>query len=296
MSAPAPSAIAASEGPLAIICGGGSMPEAVAQAALREGREVLLFPIAGSADPAMAARYPHHWIKIGQAGRWLRLVRAAGCRDVVWIGALVRPSFREIRPDFYALRMMPRLFKVYWGGDDLLLTGLAEMFEEHGFRLLGAHQVAPEILAPEGVLGARQPTVDDRIDIARALELLRATGPFDIGQAVVVAGHRVLAIEAAEGTDRMLEHVAHLRADGRIRTAVGTGVLVKAPKDSQDHRFDLPTIGPRTIDGIVRAGLSGLAVVAGSTIVAEPEQLIAAAEKAGVFVVGVRALAAEPAA
>jgi hypothetical protein len=185
---------------------------------------------------------------------------------------------------------------VYRGGDDLLLTGLAEMFEEHGFRLLGAHQVAPEILAPEGVLGACQPTVDDRIDIARALELLRATGPFDIGQAVVVAGHRVLAIEAAEGTDRMLEHVAHLRADGRIRTAVGTGVLVKAPKDSQDHRFDLPTIGPRTIDGIVRAGLSGLAVVAGSTIVAEPEQLIAAAEKAGVFVVGVRALAAEPAA
>jgi len=109
---------------------------------------------------------------------------------------------------------------------------------------------------------------------------------FDVGQAVVVAGKHVLAVEAAEGTDAMLAHVAEMRASGRVRSAVGSGVLVKAPKQGQDRRFDLPSIGPQTVEGAARAGLAGIAVVAGSTIVAEPERLIAAANHANIFIIG----------
>ena len=138
------------------------------------------------------------------------------------------------------------------------------MFEENGFRLLGAHEVAPEILMPEGALGRVQPRERDRADIAFGLDYLRASGPFDIGQAVVVADKHVLAVEAAEGTDAMLARVAEMRASGRVRSAVGTGVLVKAPKRGQDARFDLPSIGPRTVESVARAGLAGIAVVAGS--------------------------------
>ena len=133
-----------------------------------------------------------------------------------------------------------------------------------------------------------QPTVRDHADVAFGLEYLRATGAFDVGQAVVVAERHILAVEAAEGTDGMLARVAELRASGRIRAPAGTGVLVKAAKPAQDRRFDLPSIGPRTVEGVVRAGLAGLAVVAGETIVAEPEQTVVAADKAAIFVVGVR--------
>jgi DUF1009 family protein len=196
------------------------------------------------------------------------------------IGSMVRPSFWQIRFDLTTLMLLPRIAAAFHGGDDHILSSGVRLIEEQGFRVLGAHEVAPEILVPEGPLGRAQPSERDRADIELALAYLRATGLFDVGQAVVVS------VEAAEGTDQMLARVAELRAAGRVRTPAGSGVLVKSPKLGQDLRFDMPSIGPLTVVGVARAGLAGIAVVAGSTIVAEPEQLIAAADRANVFVVG----------
>jgi len=167
------------------------------------------------------------------------------------------------------------------------LTMLGRIFEEHGLKLVGAHEVAPEILARDGALGRLTPGDRDRADIARALAVLAATGPYDIGQAAVVADNHVLALEAAEGTDNMLARIADLRLQGRVRSRIGTGVLVKAAKAGQDRRFDLPSIGPQTIAGVAGAGLAGLAVVAGDVIIAEPQRVAVAADAAKVFVAGV---------
>ena len=283
----------ADHGPLAIICGGGSLPFAVADAVSRRGRRVVLFAIRGWAEPKRVASYPHHWASVGQFGKFCRLARREGCRDVVFIGSMVRPAIRQIRPDFKTLRLLPRIFGIFRGGDDHLLKGVAAIFEEHGFQLLGAHAVAPEILMPEGALGRERPTAHNLADIAKGLALLNASSPFDVGQAVVVADARVLAIEAAEGTDRMLTRIAELRQSGCIAAAAGRGVLVKAAKRDQDRRVDLPSIGPQTVEGAARAGLAGIAVVAGSTIVAEPERIGTIADRAGLFVLGVREQATE---
>ena len=280
-------------GPLAIICGGGSLPFAVADAVGRRGRRVVLFAIRGWAEPKRVARYPHHWASVGQFGKFCRIARREGCHDVVFIGSMVRPAIRQIRPDFKTLQLLPRIFGIFRGGDDHLLKGVAAIFEEHGFQLLGAHAVAPEILMPEGALGRERPTAHDLADIAKGLALLNASSPFDVGQAVVVADARVLAIEAAEGTDRMLTRIAELRQSGCISAAAGRGVLVKAAKRDQDRRVDLPSIGPQTIEGAARAGLAGIAVVAGSTIVAEPERIGTIADRAGLVVLGVREQATE---
>jgi len=280
---------ATEHGPLAIICGGGSLPLAVADSVSERGRPVLLFPLHGEADPAGMDRHPHHWLYLGQGGKFQRLARAAGCRDVVLIGSLVRPSLWQIRPDFTTLMEFPRIVAAFRGGDDHLLSSIAGLFERHGFHLLGAHDVAPEILMPEGSLGAVLPSVSDRADIALGFDYLQAAGPFDVGQAAVVAGQHVLAVEAAEGTDAMLARVAEMRTNGRVRSPAGSGVLVKAPKPDQDRRFDLPSIGPRTVEAAARAGLAGIAVTAGSTIVAEPDALIAAANRAKLFVFGAAA-------
>ena len=275
------------EGPLAMLCGGGSLPLTVADQVASNGRPVLLFPLRGAAEGLAVERYPHHWVHIGQIGKFLRLARAAGCRDVVFIGSLVRPSLWHVHPDLKGLTVLPRVFAAYRGGDNHLLSSMGKLLEDEGLRLVGAHEIAPDILIQEGTLARAQPSELDRGDIALGLEYLRAAGKFDIGQAVVVAGRHILAVEAAEGTDAMLARIAEMRANGRLRTRPGTGTLVKAPKPAQDRRFDLPSVGPQTVEGVVRAGLAGIAVLAGSTIVAEPARLIELADRNAIFVVGV---------
>jgi DUF1009 family protein len=272
--------------PLAIICGAGGLPFAVAEAARRQGRGVVLFALKGWADPARTAAYSHHWIRYGELGRFCRLAHREGCRDVVLIGSVVRPSLWQIWPDLAALRVMPQVVRMLRGGDDHLLSGIMRVLQDLGFNPVGAHEIAPEILMPEGPVGRAQPSAAARGDIALGLALLAAIGEFDVGQATVVAGGHVLAVEAAEGTDEMLAQLAELRRKGRIKST--GGVLVKAPKPQQDRRIDLPTIGPRTIAAAAAAGLSGIAVVSGAAIVAEPERVAEAADRAEIFVIGVR--------
>ena len=274
--------------PLAIICGGGSFPAAVADAVARRGRRPVMFGIKGWAESAVIERYAHHWIAIGQAGRFFRLARAENCREVLFIGTLLRPPITQLRLDWQTIKLMPHMVRSYRGGDDKLLSGVARVAESGGLRVVGVKEVAPEVFVPEGVLGRHVPSERDKADIARALTMIGALGPFDVGQAAVVANNNVLAVEAAEGTDNMLLRIAELRKLGRVTAPLRVGVLVKAPKTGQDRRFDLPSIGPRTLENIARAGLAGLAVTAGSTMIAEADQAIAAADRAGVFVVGVR--------
>ncbi|MGB6748454.1 MAG: UDP-2,3-diacylglucosamine diphosphatase LpxI [Xanthobacteraceae bacterium] len=283
----------AEAGSLAIICGGGSLPTAVAEAVARRGRRPVMFGIKGWADAAVIAGYAHHWIAIGQAGRFFRLARAEECRDVLFIGTVLRPPITQLRLDWQTIRAMPGLIRAYRGGDDKLISGVARIAERGGLRVVGVKDVAPEVLVPEGVLGRRRPSDRDRADIARALEVIAALGPFDVGQAAVVADNNVLGVEAAEGTDNLLNRIAELRRIGRVTSAPGTGVLVKAPKPGQDRRLDLPSIGPRTVENVARAGLAGLAVTAGSTMIAEPDAVIAAADREGIFLVGIREDAAQ---
>ena len=274
-------------GSIAIICGSGSFPGAVADAVARGGRRPVMFALKGWADPHVVERHPHHWVAFGQVGRFLRLARSEDCREVLFIGTVLRPPLKDIRLDWQSVRLLPRVLGLFRGGDNRLLSGIAKLVEEHGLRIVGIKDVAPDVIVPEGVLGRHQPSTRDRADIAHALELLAAIGAFDIGQGAVVANNYVLAVEAAEGTDHMLSRVAELRGQGRITTPKGVGVLVKAPKPGQDRRLDLPALGPQTIRKAIEAGLAGVAVVAGETIVTDPAELIAAADSAGIFVVGV---------
>jgi DUF1009 family protein len=274
---------------IGLICGGGSFPAAVADAIVRSGRRPVMFAIKGWADAATVERYPHHWVALGQAGRFFRLANAEGCTRAVFIGTLLRPAIKQIRLDWRFIKMMPRIVKAYAGGDDRLLSSMAGLLEEGGMHIIGVKDVAPDIVVPEGPLGRHRPSERDHADISRALDLIATLGPFDVGQAAVVAANHVIAVEASEGTDNMLARIAELRAKGRLTTPLGVGVLVKAPKPAQDRRFDLPAIGPQTVAKVAAAGLAGIAVAAGDTIIADAAEVIAAADRAKIFVVGVGA-------
>ena len=275
--------------PIGLVAGGGAMPFAVADSLVAHGIEPVLFALRGACDPVKVKRFRHHWISVGQYGRAISLFRAENCRDLLFIGTLVRPALSEIRLDWGTLRIIPRVLSAFRGGDDHLLSGIGGIFERDGFRMLGIKDVAPDLLMPEGCLTCAAPSGSASADIARGREVLTALGPYDVGQAVVVIDGHVVGVEGIEGTDGLLSRVTRLRSEGRIRAKSGTGVLVKAPKSRQDLRFDLPTVGPRTVEGAAAAGLAGIAIAAGDTIIAEPQAMIEAADTAGIFVIGLPA-------
>ena len=274
--------------PIGLIAAGGVMPFAVADSLIARGINPVFFALKGACDPVRVERFRHHWISIGQLGKATRLFRAENCRDLVFIGTLVRPALSEIRRDWGTRPVIGRVWAAFRGGDDHLLSGIGKILENDGFRMVGVRDVAPDLLMPEGCLTLKAPDENAAADIARGRDVLAALSPFDIGQATVVIDGHVVGVEDIEGTDGLLTRVARLRAEGRIRARTA-GVLVKAPKRGQDLRFDLPTMGPRTVEGAAAAKLAGIAIVAGNTIIVEPQAVIEAADAAGLFVTGLSA-------
>jgi UDP-2,3-diacylglucosamine hydrolase len=283
------SAASAISSPVGLIAGGGAMPFAVADSLTARGVDPVVFALKGACDPRAAERFRHHWISVGQLGRAEKLFRAENCRNLVFIGTLVRPALSEIRLDWGTLRVIGRVWAAFRGGDDHLLSSIGRILEQDGFRMVGIKDVAPDLLMPEGCVTRKAPDENAIADITKGRDVLRALSPFDIGQAVVVIDGHVVGVEDIEGTDGLLARVARLRAEGRIRANAARGVLVKAPKSGQDLRFDLPTIGARTVEGASAASLAGIAIVAGNTLVAEPQTMIETADAAGLFVIGLPA-------
>ena len=231
-------------------------------------------------------RFPHTWLKWGEVGKLFATLEDQGCRDLVIIGAVTRPDLANVRFDFGAVRNLPFLLSLGVGGDDHVLSSVVRFLEGKGYRVYGAGEVAPELLAGEGTLGAKSPSQEDRADIETGFRVVAALGRLDIGQAAVVVKGRVLALEAAEGTDAMIARCAELRKGASGRRRGLAGVLVKAPKPGQEERVDLPTIGPDTVESAARAGLAGIAVAAGRVLIADRSATLAAANAHGLFLFG----------
>ena len=268
------------QAPVGIIAGGGWLPAALAAGLAAQGRSVFLVGIEGHADPAVLALYPHTMLRLGAAGAILEALRRAGCQDLVLLGTVRRPSLAALRPDAAAARILARLGRAFFAGDDGLLAAVIRVLGEEGFTVRGAQDLLPGLLAPPGPLTRARPDAEAEADIARGIAVVRALGAADVGQGCVVQQGLVLAVEAIEGTDAMLA-----RAGALARPGPG-GVLVKLIKPGQDRRADLPTLGPATIEAAAAAGLRGIAYAAHATLIADREALIRAADEAGLFLLG----------
>ncbi len=244
------------------------------------GREVFVVAFEGAADPGPISEVPHEWVRLGAVGQTIELLHGSGARDVVLAGPVRRPSLTTLRPDGRALRLLSRL-GTGGLGDDRLLSLVVSELEEEGFRVVGIDELLADLLAPPGPLGVCRPDADASEDIATAARVARALGVHDVGQAVVVQQGAVLGLEAIEGTDALLARCAGLRREGP------GGVLVKVRKPNQERRADLPTIGPRTVSGCEKAGLRGIAVEAAGSLIIDRSAVVAAADAAGLFVVGI---------
>ena len=276
------------EGAVAVICGGGKLPAEVLRAATDRGRRVVAIAIKGEADPSVEAFSPVH-LGWGQIGKLASHLEREKVRDLVMIGSITRrPELREIVSDLGTMRRLPKIIASLAGGDDSLLKKVIRFFEAEGFRVVGAHEVAPQLLAQPGCMAGTIGT-PPKGELLADMELGAATvaelGRLDIGQAAVCFHGRIIAVEGAEGTDSMLERCRELRERGRVRGK--GGVLVKCAKPGQDLRVDLPTIGPGTVQRVLDAGLSGIAIEAGRVLIAERAETVALAARSGVFLYGI---------
>jgi DUF1009 family protein len=269
-------------GPLGIIAGSGGLPRRLIESCRAKGREVYVVALRGEAAAETVENVPHEWCRIGAAGKALGLLREHGVSDLVLAGGVRRPTLSAIRPDWRAAKFFAKVgYRML--GDDGLLSAIVKELELEGFHLVGAHELLDEAAAVgEGALGRCKPDEGAIADIDRGIAMAKALGALDIGQAVIVQQGLVLGVEAIEGTDALIVRCGELRRDGP------GGVLVKLEKPGQESRADRPTIGPQTVRLASAAGLQGIAVQAGATLLLDRDQVIHAADASGLFVVGVR--------
>ncbi|MDR7027523.1 LpxI family protein [Rhizobium rosettiformans] len=280
-------------GRLAIIAGSGKLPLFLAEAVREAGEDPFILRLKNEADDLWQG-FDNAVIGVGDMAGLSALFRKHEITRVVMSGAVKRrPAFGEIRVNLKSLLKLPMALKTLLaGGDDAVLRMVISLIEAQGCEVLGAHEILPGLLATVGPLGSVSPDADALKDIERAADAAETLGRLDVGQGAVAVGGRIVALEGVEGTDAMLARVASLRAEGRISKR-RKGVLVKLCKPQQDLRADLPTIGVSTVTNAQAAGLAGIAVEAGRALVVEREAVMAAADAAGLFVVGIDRSAGE---
>lgn len=266
---------------LGIIAGGGELPKVLIEHCLNQKREFFVLAIEGNAGKDMIPQdVPQKWIRIGQAGTGFKLFKDEKVKEVVMIGTIKRPSFFDLVPDLRTAAFFAKIGAKSLG-DDGILRALVKEIESEGIVVRGIHEVLPDLLIKEGVLGKVKPSKQAKEDIRRAVEVATALGKLDVGQAVVVQQGLVLGVEGIEGTAELVRRCKDYKRKGN------GGVLVKIRKPQQDMRIDLPTIGDRTIMSAYESGLEGVALHAGNGLIVNEKEAIKLADKLGLFIMGV---------
>lgn len=272
---------------IGLIAGGGQLPRYVAEAVRRSADDlsvIAIDPDCPAKSLAFETRFP-----LSKFGKMLRHLERANVTHICLAGQVRRPDFSEFKPDLAAMRYLPGTLKAARNGDDALLRHIMRIFEKRGFEIVSAQSLCADLLLRDGPLGQHMISSNNRDDALKAMELIEALGPFDIGQAAVVTNGVVLAVEAQEGTDAMLERVATLDPALRGMPYRRAGVLAKRPKPTQDLRVDMPVIGPRTVELASEAGLSGIIAESGCAFVIDRESTIQLADELGLFIIGLPA-------
>ncbi len=268
---------------LGIIAGGGDLPARLIAACRDAGRPLFVIALEGQADPARIRDVPHAWTRLGAAGAAIARLHAEKCGDLVFAGTVRRPSLPDLVPDGWTAWFFARTGAAALGDDGLLSALVRTLERDEGFRVVPPEAILPDLLAHEGPYGRLAPGETDQADIAAAVAAALDLGARDIGQAAVARDGYVLALEHADGTDAMLARLALDPPPSPPR-----GVLAKVRKPGQEARVDLPAVGAQTVRAAAGAGLRGIVLEAGGALVADATQLAAAADAAGLFVVGVR--------
>ena len=270
---------------LGIIAGGGILPLRLLEKCQSSGREFYLIGLQGQIDENLFKQYSYDVIRMGAVGKAIDLLRQNNVNEIVMAGNVNRPSMAALRPDMKAVKILAKSgnMAIVSRGDDGLIKEIVKYLEkDEGFRIISVDSILGENKFISGILGDVEPDNNSKKDIIRGVSALKMIASADIGQAIVVEDQAIIAVEAIEGTAKMLERCNDLKLN-----QIPSGVLVKIRKDNQETRVDMPTIGCDTIKQIVAAGLLGIAFDAGGMIIIDKDKVITAANEAGIFITAI---------
>lgn len=273
---------------VAIIAGSGSLPIELARGAVDAGIEPFLVGIRDVASDDIE-NFEHVILGFGQIGKLFEILREREIQHVVFAGGIkIRPDFTSLQLDWMTVKLLPKILSLMTSGDNTLLSGVIEIFESENITMVGAHEMAPQLLCENTNVVGKKPGKKFQKNIELGFQACKTLGRMDVGQAAIVEAGRVVALEAAEGTDAMIARVKEMRLSGQMPKIGKYGVLVKTMKPEQDMRADLPSIGPQTIDNVKAAGLHGIALESGCTLILNRNETLARATSEGIFIYGVK--------
>jgi hypothetical protein len=267
---------------LGIIAGGGPLPKYLAEHCQYIGREYFMVALIGNADEKILNGLPVKWVRLGAAGKIIQSLKDQKVEEIVMVGAVRRPSVMTLFPDWRAMRLIFRIGSIILGGDDSLLTAIAEEFEHYGFKVTGVDELLSDLLAPAGPFGKIRPNNQDLKFIQSGIQHAQIFGKQDTGQAIVIQNDVIIGTENRNGTDELIKRCCNTVSDN------GKPILIKIKKPGQDRRVDLPTIGARTVQLAAECGFSGIVVETGQTLVVDRTKVTKTADKCGLFVIGTK--------
>ena len=265
---------------LGLLAGNGMMPLEIAKHCKQKNLDLFVVCLDPFADVSAYSDVPHVSAKLGEAGKILKSLNDNKVSHIVMAGGIKRPAFKELIPDREGFKIMLKL-AMKKSSDDNIFRSVIREFETRGFEVVGIEDVVPEMMFAKGLYGKIKPSDEDMDDIARGIEVAKALGRVDAGQATVVQEGIILAVEAVEGTDAMLSRASSLKKPGKAP------VMVKIKKLNQETRTDMPALGKLSIDRLKKYGIKGIAVEAGGILLIERDEVITAADEAGIFIIGI---------
>lgn len=271
---------------IAIIAGNGVLPIFIRDELISLGHEPVLIGVDNEIAPKLA-KHADAILTFGQVGKMFEVLKSKNVDRVIFAGGITkRPDYRKLKLDFLTIKEMPKLLKIVFGGDNSVLTKIATYFKTHNITVVGSHEIAPKLIAPKGVIVGKFSKRTAIPTIKLAVNAAKTIGSIDVGQAAIAEDGRVVALEALEGTDAMINRVASLRKSGKLNASPKMGVLAKMLKPEQDMRADLPAIGPKTVTMVAKAGLKGIVIEAGKSLILDREATIKKAEALNIFIYG----------
>ena len=265
---------------LAIIAGNGSIPFYLIEECKKIGREYCLIIIEGHGKELSVKYNPDYIVSLAKMGRAVKYVKNIGIKHILMVGGVKRPSLKNIIPDLWTAKFLTTISSKV-SGDNSVLSKLTKALEREGFIIVAPEEVLPNLICPKGTLGKVKPNQQNNEDILTGYRVAKIIGANDIGQSIIIENGLVIAVEAAEGTDRMIKRSLNLKKEKKA------GVLIKVIKPMQDKRIDRPVIGIDTIKAVKKAGLDGIALESNEILILNYSDVILYADEEGLFVEGI---------
>ena len=271
---------------LAIVAGSGALPLQLAEHCQSIGRSYKIIRFNGT-QLDWASNHPVISAEFEKPKSLFSAIRKAGCKQIVFAGAIQRPKLNPLKFDLAFLKFAPTLLPALKKGDDTTLRLIASLFESEGFKIISAHQILDQLMVPKGILTRIHPSLGSQLDIERGFSILNIMAEADVGQACIVGQGLCLGIETVQGSDYLISNVGTAKGNYLEDIKGCNGVFIKAPKVGQDTRLDTPTIGPVTIQSVYDAGLSGIAIKENSVQILEKDACVKLANNLELFIVSV---------